>query len=86
MFKEKFKQTKYFNLINSINAFAATKFIAKIQNDYDKVLLIFEEINSDLKKIELNQKIDNLEKKMIQNMTEETYKELLDLKKQANNG
>jgi len=86
MFKEKFKQTKYFNLINSINAFAPTKFIAKIQNDYDKILLIFEEINSDLKKIELNQKIDNLEKKMIQNMTEETYKELLDLKKQANNG
>jgi hypothetical protein len=39
-----------------------------------------------LKKFELNQKIDNLEKKMIQNMNEETYKELLDLKRQANNG
>ena len=49
------------------------------------MLLIFEEINSDLKKIELNQKIESLEKKMIQNMTEETYKELLDLKNQANN-
>ena len=50
------------------------------------MLLIFEEINNDLKKFELNQKIDSLEKKMIQNMNEETYKELLDLKRQANNG
>ena len=50
------------------------------------MLLIFEEINKDLKKFELNQKIDSLEKKMIQNMNEETYKELLDLKRQANNG
>ena len=52
----------------------------------NKALLIFDEINNDLKKFELNQKIDNLEKKMIQDMNEETYKELLDLKKQANNG
>ena len=49
------------------------------------MLLIFEEINNDLKKFELNQKIHNLEKKMIQNMNEETYKELLDLKRQVNN-
>ena len=84
--KEKFKQTKYFNLINDINAFAPVKFIAKIKKDNDEMLLIFEEINNDLKKFELNQKIDNLEKKMIQNMNEETYKELLDLKRQANNG
>ena len=50
------------------------------------MLLIFEEINNDLKKFELNQNIDNLEEKMIKDMNEETYKELLDLKKQANNG
>ena len=85
-FKEKFKETKYFNLINDINAFAPVKFIAEIKQDDDEVLLIFEEINSDLKKFELNQKIESLEKKMIQDMNEETYKELLDLKKQANNG
>ena len=85
-YKQRFKQTKYINLINDINAFAPIKFIAKIKKDDDEMLLIFEEINNDLKKFELNQKIDSLEKKMIQDMNEETYKELLDLKKQANNG
>jgi len=73
-------------LINDINAFAPVKFIAEVKKNDDEMLLIFEEINNDLKKFELNQKIDNLEKKMIQNMNEETYKELLDLKRQANNG
>jgi len=84
--KEKFKQTKYLSLINDISALAPVKFITEIKKNDDKILLIFDEINNDLKKFELNQKIDNLEKKMIQNMNEETYKELLDLKRQANNG
>ena len=65
---------------------APVKFITEIKKNDDEILLIFEEINNDLKKFELNQKIDNLEKKMIQNMNDETYKELLDLKRQANNG
>ena len=85
-FKEKFKETKYFNLINNINIFAPVKFISEIKKNDEAMLLIFEEINHDLKKFELNQKIDSLEKKMIQDMNEETYKELLDLKRQANNG
>jgi len=85
-FKEKFKQTKYINLINDINAFAPVKFIAEAKKNDDEMLLIFEEINNDLKKFELNQKIDNLEEKMIKDMNEETYKKLLDLKRQANNG
>jgi len=84
--KEKFKQTKYLSLINDISALAPVKFITGIKKNDDEILLIFDEINNDLKKFELNQKIDNLEKKMIQNMNEETYKELLDLKRQANNG
>ena len=84
--KEKFKQTKYLSLINDISALAPIKFITEIKKNDDEILLIFDEINNDLKKFELNQKIDNLEKKMIQNMNEETYKELLNLKRQANNG
>jgi len=84
--KEKCKQTKYLSLINDISALAPIKFITEIKKNDDEILLIFDEINNDLKKFELNQKIDNLEKKMIQNMNEETYKELLDLKRQANNG
>ena len=83
--KEKFKQTKYLSLINDISALAPVKFITEIKKNDDEILLIFDEINNDLKKFELNQKIENLEKKMIQNMNEETYKELLDLKRQANN-
>ena len=65
--------------------FRSVKFITEIKKNDDQILLIFDEIKNDLKKFELNQKIDNLEKKMIQNMNEETYKELLDLKRQANN-
>ena len=84
--KEKFKQTKYLSLINDIIALAPVKFITGIKKNDDEILFIFDEIYNDLKKFELNQKIDNLEKKMIQNMNEETYKELLDLKRQANNG
>ena len=84
--KEKFKQTKYLSLINDISALAPVKFITEIKKNDEEIILIFDEINNDLKKFELNQKIDNLEKKMIQNMNEETYKELLDLKRQANNG
>jgi DNA primase len=84
--KEKFKQTKYLSLINDISTLAPVKFITEIKKNDDEILLIFDEINNDLKKFELNQKINNLEKKMIQNMNEETYKELLDLKRQANNG
>ena len=83
--KEKFKQTKYLGLISNINNFAPVKFIPQIKRDENEMLLIFEEIANDLKKIELNQKIDHLEKKMIQNMNEETYKELLELKRQVNN-
>ena len=85
-FNEKFKQTKYFNLINNINTLAPVKFISEIKKEDNEILLIFEETHKDLRKFELNQKIDSLEKKMIQEMNEKTYNELLDLKRQANNG
>ena len=84
--EEKFKQPKYSNLIDDINTFAPVKFIAEIKENENEMLLIFEEITNDLKKFELNQKISILEKKMIEDMNETTYKELLDLKRQANNG
>lgn len=84
--KEKFKQTEYFDLIEDINILAPVKFITKIKNDESEMLLIFEEIAKDLEKFEINNKIDTLEKKMIKNMSEETYEELLALKRQINNG
>ena len=84
-FTEQFKHTKYSNLIDDIDNFAPIKFISKLKKEEKEMLLIFEEIVNDLKKFELNKKIDILEKKMIQNMNEETYKQLLDLKRQANN-
>ena len=39
------------NLINDINAYAPVKFISEIKKDDNKILLIFEETNNDLKKI-----------------------------------
>ena len=84
-FKEEFKNSKYFSLISDIDAFAPVKYIEKIKKSDEEMLLIFEEINNDLKKFEINQKIENLEKKMIKDMNEKTFEELVDLKRQANN-
>ena len=81
-----FEQTKYYNLIQSIDALAPIKFIIEKKKDENEILLIYEEIVNDLKKIGVNQEIHALEKKLMQDMNEETYKELLNLKKQANNG
>ena len=85
-FKEKFRKTKYSNLINDINTLVPSKFISEEKKSENEILLFFDEIVVQLKKFELNEKIDILEKKMIKNMSEETYRELLDLKKQANSG
>ena len=85
-FKEKFRKTKYSNLINDINTLVPSKFISEEKKSENEILLFFDEIIAQLKKFELNEKIDILEKKMIKDMSEETYRELLDLKKQANSG
>ena len=85
-FKEKFKKTKYSNLINDIDTLVPSKFISGKKKSENEILLFFDEIVDQLKKFELNEKIDILEKKMIKDMSDETYKELLDLKKQANSG
>ncbi len=85
-FKEKFKKTKYSNLINDIDTLVPSKFISGKKKSENEILLFFDEIADQLKKFELNEKIDILEKKMIEDMSDETYKKLLDLKKQANNG
>jgi len=50
LFKEKFKQTKYFNLINDINTFAPVKFISKIKKDDNVVDADFEEVKDDKEK------------------------------------
>ena len=83
-FKDKFKKTIYSSLLEDIDTFTPVKFIYQIKKNDEEMLLIFNEIARDLKKFELNQKIHNLENKMIKNMNEETYKQLLDLKKQVN--
>ena len=85
-FKEKFRKTKYSNLINDINTLVPSKFISEEKKSENEILLFFDEIVAQLKKFELNEKIDILEEKMIKDMSEETYRELLDLKKQANSG
>ena len=79
-------KTKYSNLINDINTLVPSKFISEEKKSENEILLFFDEIVAQLKKFELNEKIDILEEKMIKDMSEETYRELLDLKKQANSG
>ena len=45
---------------------------------------IYEEMVQEINKFDIGHKIEFLEKKLINDMTEENFKELLELKKQAN--
>ena len=45
---------------------------------------MYNEIVQELSKFNVSKKIEFLEKKLINDMTEENFKELLELKKQAN--
>ena len=80
----KFIKDKYKELIKKINFLAPIKFILKSKKEENEIISIYEEITEELKKFDINKKIDSLEKKLIHNMDEQTYKELVDLKKQAN--
>ena len=80
----KFIKDKYKELIKKINFLVPIKFILKSKKEENEIISIYEEITEELKKFDINKKIDSLEKKLIHNMDEQTYKELVDLKKQAN--
>ena len=71
------------NLISRVMNYASVKhIISKNLNDDEKILEIFEEIIQDLKNYELEQRITELESKFSQDMSETTFNEIKELKKQ----
>ena len=70
------------NLINRIKKYASVKYIVKKNfDDNDKILEILSEIVQDLKNIELEQRIIDLESKFSKDLSEKTFNELKELKK-----
>ncbi len=71
------------NLINRVINYASVKhIISKNLNDDQKILEIFTEIIQDLKNYELEQRISELESKFSKDMSENTFNEIKELKKQ----
>ena len=79
-FDQKFK-----NIINMININAPVKIIYKNKSDTE-IVSIFNEIMSEIKKIELQKKIEFLEDKVSLNLDENLYSELLSLRNQLKEG
>ena len=71
------------NLVNRVMNYASVKhIISKNLNDDQKILEIFTEIIQDLKNYELEQRISELESKFSKDMSETTFNEIKELKKQ----
>ncbi len=71
------------NLVNRVMNYASVKhIISKNLNDDEKILEIFTEIIQDLKNYELEQRITELESKFLKDMSESTFNEIKQLKKQ----
>ena len=79
-FDQKFK-----NIINMISINAPVKIIYKNKSDTE-IISIFNEIMSEIKKIELQEKIQFLEDKVSSNLNENLYSELLSLRNQLKKG
>ena len=72
-------------MINIINNNAPVKIISKNKND-NEIFLLFREIISEIKKIELKKRIESLEQKVSLNLDETLYTELLSLRNQLKGG
>ena len=71
------------NLVNRVMNYASVKhIISKNLNNDEKILEIFIEIIQDLKNYELEQRISELESKFSKDMSESTFNEIKELKKQ----
>jgi len=76
---------KFNNIINLINTNAPVKIISKRKNDIE-IISMFNEIMSEINKIELKNKIASLEDKVSVNLDENLYTELLSLRNQLKEG
>ena len=83
-FDEKFKETKYIDFINEINQMSSVKYIVEKTKNENEILSLYDEMAHDLSKFEISNKIKVLENKLIKDMNDETYQELINLKKLAN--
>ena len=74
------------NMLDKINKFASVKHISKnIQRDENKLEEIFNEMKKDLKNLFIEKRISQLESKFSENMDENTFNEIKELKKLQNN-
>jgi len=76
---------KFKNIINLINTNAPIKIISKKKNE-EEIIFIFHEIVDEIKKIELQKRIEQLENKVSLNLDENLYSELLLLRNQLKGG
>jgi len=76
---------KFKNIINLISLNAPVKIIVKNKNE-EQILMIFNEITSEIKKIDLQKKIETLEDKVSLNLDEKLYSELLSLRNRLKSG
>jgi len=74
-------EKKYIPLIEEININAPVKIIYKDKSE-EKIVSIFKEIVAEIKRIELQKKIQFLEDKVSLNLDENLYSELLSLRNQ----
>ena len=72
-------------LVDKINKFASIKHILNNnQNDQEKMFGLLEEISRDLKNYDLEFRIEELESKFSKDLSESTFNEIRELKKQKN--
>ena len=70
-------------LIERVYKFASIKYIAKkTDQDHEKIFSILDEIIRDLKNYELELRIEELESKFSQDLSENTFNQIRELKKQ----
>ena len=74
---------KYLNLINNINQNVVIKNIFLKKDENQKIELL-NEILKELNEIKFSKKIENLEKKLMENFDEKSYSDLMELKSQIN--
>ena len=78
-------ELKFREIIEFINENAPVKIIYKNKNETE-IIQIFNEIVSELEKIELRKRIESLEDKVSINLDETLYSELLQLRNQLKRG
>ena len=78
--EQKFKDT-----INLITINAPIKIICKNKNE-EEIILMFNEVIAEIKKIDLRKKAESLEDKVSLNLDEKLYSELLSLRNQLKGG